>query len=93
MSSMPSSSFSHPSNQPPQQQPSLSWRMTSSLVMGLTASLSRVFLYGLNTVEVTGLQRFIEILDQRKDIVKRQKGLITGGHCVPPCKHCTLILT
>ncbi|KAI0393639.1 acyltransferase [Xylariaceae sp. FL0594] len=61
----------------PQQRPSLPWRMTSSLVMGLTAGLSRVFLYGLNTVEVTGLDRFLAILDERKDVEKRQKGLIT----------------
>ncbi|KAI1504268.1 hypothetical protein F5X99DRAFT_373066 [Biscogniauxia marginata] len=59
------------------QQPSLPWRMTSSLVMGLTGSLSRGFLYGLNSVEVVGLQRFLDILDQREDIEKRQRGLIT----------------
>lgn len=46
--------------------------------MGLTASLSRVFLYGLNTVEVVGLQKFLEILDERKDVDKRQRGLLTG---------------
>ncbi|KAI8628573.1 acyltransferase [Xylariaceae sp. FL1651] len=56
---------------------SLPWRMTSALVMGLTASLSRVFLYGLNSVEVTGLQRFLDILDRRRDVDKRQRGLIT----------------
>jgi monolysocardiolipin acyltransferase len=54
--------------------------MTSALIMGLTAGLSRVFLYGLNTVEVTGLQRFLDILDQRKDVDKRQRGLITGKY-------------
>ncbi|KAK6952985.1 hypothetical protein Daesc_005282 [Daldinia eschscholtzii] len=67
------------SNKLPLQQPSLPWRMTSSVIMGLTAALSRSFLYGLNSVEVTGLERFLEILDQRKDVEKRQRGLITGG--------------
>ncbi|KAI2470622.1 hypothetical protein F4781DRAFT_390019 [Annulohypoxylon bovei var. microspora] len=59
------------------QQPSLPWRMTSSIIMGLTATLSRSFLYGLNSVEVVGLDRFLEVLDKRKDVEKRQRGLIT----------------
>lgn len=46
--------------------------------MGLTGSLSRVFLYSLNSVEVTGLQRFLDILDKREDADKRQRGLLTG---------------
>ncbi|KAI0184644.1 hypothetical protein EV127DRAFT_350009 [Xylaria flabelliformis] len=45
--------------------------------MGLTAALSRMFIYGLNTVEVTGLQRFLDILDKRKDVEARQRGLLT----------------
>ncbi|GAW23930.1 hypothetical protein ANO14919_135070 [Xylariales sp. No.14919] len=57
--------------------PSLSRRAASSLIMGLTASLSRVFLYSLNSVEVTGLQRFLDIRDRRKDVHKRQRGLLT----------------
>ncbi|KAI1820994.1 acyltransferase [Xylaria intraflava] len=69
------SSSSH--HEPPPARPTLPWRVTSSLVMGLTASLSRVFLYGLNTVEVTGLQRFLDILDRREDVNKRQRGLLT----------------
>ncbi|KAI0530129.1 acyltransferase [Xylaria digitata] len=65
------------SNKPLSAQPSLPRRVTSSLIMGLAASLSRVFLYSLNSVEVTGLQRFLDILDKRKDIEKRQRGLLT----------------
>ncbi|OTA60293.1 acyltransferase [Hypoxylon sp. EC38] len=64
-------------NRLPLQQPSLSWRMTSSIVMGLTATLCRGFLYGLNSVEVIGLERFLDILDKRQDVEKRQRGLIT----------------
>ncbi|KAI0543862.1 acyltransferase [Xylaria curta] len=59
------------------EQPSPPWRMTSSMAMGLTAALSRIFLYGLNSVEVTGLQRFLDILDKRKDVEARQRGLLT----------------
>ncbi|KAI1374679.1 acyltransferase [Hypoxylon crocopeplum] len=64
-------------NKLPLRQPSLPWRMTSSVVMGLTAALSRGFLYGFNSVEVTGLERFLDVLDKRKDAEKRQRGLIT----------------
>ncbi|KAI2639663.1 acyltransferase [Hypomontagnella submonticulosa] len=64
------------------QQPSLPWRMTSSATMGLTAALFRGFLYGLNSVEVTGLDNFLDILDKRKDIEKRQRGLITVSNHV-----------
>ncbi|KAI8947326.1 acyltransferase [Xylaria longipes] len=67
------------------EQPSPPWRMTSSLAMGLTASLSRVFLYGLNSVQVTGLQRFLDIIDKRKDVDERQRGLVTV------CNHISVI--
>ncbi|KAI0142848.1 hypothetical protein GGR57DRAFT_485402 [Xylariaceae sp. FL1272] len=76
MSSTPSSS------ELPPEQPPLPQRMTSSLLMGLSAGVSRVFLYGLNSVETTGLQRFLEVLDQRKDIEKRERGLITVSNHV-----------
>lgn len=66
----------------PPQRPGLPWRMTSSFAMGLTGMLSRGFLYGLNTVEVTGLQRFLDILDQRQDAEKRRRGLITVSNHV-----------
>ncbi|KAI0598614.1 hypothetical protein F4775DRAFT_555055 [Biscogniauxia sp. FL1348] len=66
-----------PPNKLSLQQPGLPWRVTSSLIMGLTGSLSRGFLYGLNSVEVIGLQSFLRVLDQREDIEKRQRGLIT----------------
>lgn len=46
--------------------------------MGLTGGLSRVFYYGLNRVEVVGLDRFLQTLDKRKDIEGRERGLITG---------------
>ena len=64
--------------------PSLPWRFTSSLIMGLTGGLSRVFYYGLNRVEVFGLEKFIHTLDRRKDLEARERGLITGiSHSFP----------
>lgn len=46
--------------------------------MGLTGSASRAFLYGCNKVEVVGLQRFLEVLDERKHVAGRERGLLTG---------------
>jgi monolysocardiolipin acyltransferase len=45
--------------------------------MGLTGSISRGFLYGLNNIEVVGLDRFLGTLDRRKNIEGRERGLIT----------------
>ncbi|TLD23052.1 hypothetical protein PspLS_07437 [Pyricularia sp. CBS 133598] len=61
----------------PPQQPSLTWRSTSSILIGLSVAVSKGFLYGLNKVETIGLERFVELLDQRRDVQKRTKGLIT----------------
>ena len=66
------------SSRNPPASPSLPWRFSSSLIMGLTGSISRGFLYGLNYMEVTGLDRFLETLDKRKDVESRERGLITG---------------
>ncbi len=46
--------------------------------MGLTGVLSRAFLLGANRLEVQGLDDFLQILDRRKDIDGRERGLITG---------------
>ncbi|KAL2016287.1 hypothetical protein VTK56DRAFT_3915 [Thermocarpiscus australiensis] len=62
---------------PAPQRPSLSWRLKSAMIMGMTGVISRCFLYGFNTVEVTGLSRFLDILESRKDPAKRQRGLLT----------------
>ncbi|EFW99315.1 tafazzin [Grosmannia clavigera kw1407] len=63
----------------PQQQPSLLWRTASTAVMATTGLICRTFLYGLSSVEVHGLDKFLALLDSRRDIEARQRGLITGG--------------
>jgi monolysocardiolipin acyltransferase len=63
---------------PPPVSPSLPWRFSSSLIMGMTASISRIFLHGLNYMEVIGLDGFLKTLDKRKDVEGRERGLITG---------------
>ncbi|KAK3313532.1 hypothetical protein B0H66DRAFT_355230 [Apodospora peruviana] len=71
-----------PAPAPAPQSPGLPWRMASTMVMGITGIISRSILYGLNSVEVTGLQRLLDVLDSRKDIEKRQRGLLTVSNHV-----------
>jgi monolysocardiolipin acyltransferase len=66
-----------PTTEPPLR-PSLPWRCTSSLIMGVTGAISRCFYYGFNNMEVIGLEKFKETLDRRKDPENRERGLITG---------------
>lgn len=44
-------------------------------VMGSVGLLSRAFLYGLNDVEVRGLDRLLGVLDRRRK--QRERGLLT----------------
>ncbi len=69
--------------------PGLPWRFGSSLIMGISGLLSRAFLYGASTTEVRGLDEFVKILDHRKDIEGRERGLITGVYIVIIHHHCT----
>lgn len=59
-------------------QPSLSWRVGSSIVMGMTGFISRTFLLAGNRLEANGLDKFLELVDERRDVDERQRGLITG---------------
>lgn len=59
-------------------QPSLPWRLTSAVNIGIVGFLSRSFLYALNRTQTRGLERFLEILDGRKDERTRTRGLVTG---------------
>lgn len=62
----------------PLSRPSLPWRVGSTVIMGITGSLSRLFMFGANTTQVHGLDGFLELLDKRVDVQNRQRGLITG---------------
>jgi len=59
-------------------QPSLAWRLASTATLGGTGHLCKSFLFALNRVQVHGLDGFLELLDERKDIQARERGLITG---------------
>ncbi|KAI9792197.1 MAG: hypothetical protein M1816_002737 [Peltula sp. TS41687] len=66
----------HPANQPTS--PSLPWRVGSTIVMSMASLLSRSFLYGASKTEIQGLDEFLQILDERKDIDGRERGLLTA---------------
>ena len=61
-------------------EPSLPWRTGSSIIMGLAGSLCRIFMFGASNTDTHGLDRFKALLDERADVDKRQRGLITGRH-------------
>ena len=46
--------------------------------MGTVGVIVRSFTYGLSYPQVTGLENFLKILDERIDVDKRPRGLITG---------------
>lgn len=58
--------------------PSLPWRFGSATVMGVIGILTRTFMYGANSMETHGVDKFLNLVDERRDIDQRQRGLITG---------------
>jgi monolysocardiolipin acyltransferase len=64
-----------PEEQP--EAPSLPWRAASATVMGTVGLLCKGFL-ALNRVETHGMDKFLKLLDERKDVEGRQRGLLTG---------------
>lgn len=61
----------------PPTRPSLPWRIASTAVVTSVGAASRAFLYGLNRMEVTGLDNLLGVLDRRKTMADRQRGLLT----------------
>ena len=62
----------------PPNQPSLPWRIGSSVTIGAVGAFCRTFLYGLNDSQVVGLDRFLKVLEERRDVGARTRGLLTG---------------
>jgi monolysocardiolipin acyltransferase len=58
--------------------PSLSWRIASTATIAITGFLAKAFVRVACTTEVHGLDEFLKLLDERKDVDGRQRGLITG---------------
>ena len=59
--------------------PSLPRRFGSAAVMGFVGILARTFMHGANSLEAHGLNGFLQLIDERGDIDKRKRGLITGS--------------
>lgn len=47
------------------------------ITMGAVGLLCKGFLAGLSKVETHGMNEFLQLLDQREDPAKRERGLIT----------------
>lgn len=58
--------------------PSLPWRFGSTLTFGAVGALCKSFLNVACTTRVHGLDEFQKLLDERRDVSKRERGLITG---------------
>lgn len=58
--------------------PSLSWRAASTATIAFTGFLTRAFVRLACATEVHGLDGFVRLLDEREDVNRRQRGLITG---------------
>ncbi|KAL1972759.1 hypothetical protein VTN31DRAFT_7173 [Thermomyces dupontii] len=57
--------------------PSTWWRAASSMTMWQVGALCRGFLLGFCKLEVNGLDRFLELLESRRDPSKCTRGLLT----------------
>lgn len=57
--------------------PSAPWRAASVFTMGAVGLLCKGFL-GLNKIETHGMERFLRLLDERREPKERERGLITG---------------
>ena len=60
-------------------QPSLPWRVASASIMGIFGGAARLALYTALYTETHGLDEFKELVDERRNIEGRQRGLITGS--------------
>lgn len=58
--------------------PSLTWRIASTATIACTGFLAKAFARVACTTEVNGLEDFVKMLDERRDIDGRTRGLITG---------------
>lgn len=65
-----------PEEQP--EAPSAPWRAASAFTMSAVGLLCKGFLSGLSIVETHGMEGFLKLLDERKDVAGRERGLITG---------------
>jgi monolysocardiolipin acyltransferase len=73
-----------PPDQSPEQPaaPSGLWRASSTVVIGAVGLLCGGFLRVLSRRESHGMDKFLELLDERADVEGRERGLITVSNHV-----------
>jgi len=57
--------------------PSRPWQAASSVTIGAVGLLCKGFLNGFSRVETHGMDKFLQLLDERQDVAGRQRGLLT----------------
>lgn len=62
------------------QAPTLPWRISSTLTIAVSGLIAHTFLFGASRTEVRGLDGFLRLLDERADVGRRERGLITGRY-------------
>jgi monolysocardiolipin acyltransferase len=60
--------------------PSLAWRTASTATIVATGLFAKTFLKTCAYTETRGLDRFLKLLEERRDVAKRKRGLITGKY-------------
>jgi monolysocardiolipin acyltransferase len=63
--------------------PTLPWRAASRITIALIGTASKCFLALACTTNLVGLDRFAKLLDERRDVARRDRGLLTGMDLCP----------
>lgn len=58
--------------------PSLRWRVASRFTMSAIGLLCKSFLVLASSTKIHGLEAFKTLLDERRDVANRKRGLLTG---------------
>lgn len=67
--------------------PSLRWRAGSTATLLFTGTLAKIFLNIGARADIHGLDGFVKLLDERRDIEGRERGLLTGTKPSFTCIH------
>jgi monolysocardiolipin acyltransferase len=64
--------------------PSLPWRTASAATIVFIGLASKTFLTFASSAQWHGLEGFLKLLDERKEVKKRNRGLLTGNDLRSP---------
>jgi hypothetical protein len=77
----------------PPSPPSLTWRTASTATIAFMGLACKGFLsIATKKTEVHGLDGFVKVLEEREDVAKRERGLLTGETCSVALGLCALLM-